>query len=176
MIGVLMSATLPARLGEPAGRWRSPAGSGRMRESFPIVLGTLVSQTLLNLVALVMLGVIIVSHAPASFIRERASSCAYSAPPLRCCWPVADRAGAGSRRNGNGPAADAGRRAPARGADPGAGGARACSATRGAALAAAAAQLGAWAIQLAACYALLVRRSGSTASPGSAPLRPCCSR
>jgi len=35
--------------------------TGRMRETFPVLIGTLVSQTALNIVALVMLGGIIVS-------------------------------------------------------------------------------------------------------------------
>ena len=61
MIGVLMSATLPARLGEPARAMSLARRIGRMRETFPVLLGTLVSQTMLNLVALALLGVIIVS-------------------------------------------------------------------------------------------------------------------
>ena len=61
MIGVLMSATLPARLGEPARAMTLARRTGRMRETFPVLLGTLVSQTLLNLVALALLGAIIVS-------------------------------------------------------------------------------------------------------------------
>jgi phosphatidylinositol alpha-mannosyltransferase len=61
MIGVLMSATLPARLGEPARAMSLARRIGRMREAFPVLLGTLVSQTLLNLLALALLGVIIVS-------------------------------------------------------------------------------------------------------------------
>ena len=61
MIGVLMSATLPARLGEPARAMSLSRRTGRMRETFPVLLGTLVSQTMLNIVALVLLGVIIVS-------------------------------------------------------------------------------------------------------------------
>ncbi len=60
-IGVLMSATLPARLGEPARALVVARRVGRTRESFPAVLGTLVSQTLLNIVALVILGVVMVS-------------------------------------------------------------------------------------------------------------------
>jgi phosphatidylinositol alpha-mannosyltransferase len=64
MIGVLMSATLPARLGEPARAITLARRTGRMRETFPVLLGTLVSQTMLNLVALVLLGVIIVSTTP----------------------------------------------------------------------------------------------------------------
>ncbi len=61
MIGVLMSATLPARLGEPARGMVLSRRVGRMRETFPVLIGTLVSQTALNIVALVLLGVIIVS-------------------------------------------------------------------------------------------------------------------
>ena len=56
MIGVLMSATLPARLGEPARALSLSRRTGRMRETFPVIVGTLASQTLLNIVALVLLG------------------------------------------------------------------------------------------------------------------------
>jgi phosphatidyl-myo-inositol alpha-mannosyltransferase len=55
-IGVLMSATLPARLGEPSRALIVARRLGRPRESLPVVLGTLISQTLLNVVALVILG------------------------------------------------------------------------------------------------------------------------
>ncbi|MGE5637041.1 MAG: lysylphosphatidylglycerol synthase domain-containing protein [Nocardioidaceae bacterium] len=58
MIGVLMSATLPARLGEPSRALILARRLGRMRDRFPVVLGTLVSQTLLNLLALVALGTV----------------------------------------------------------------------------------------------------------------------
>jgi phosphatidylinositol alpha-mannosyltransferase len=58
MIGVLMSATLPARLGEPSRALIVARRVGRVRERFPIVLGTLVSQTLLNILALVVLGAV----------------------------------------------------------------------------------------------------------------------
>jgi phosphatidylinositol alpha-mannosyltransferase len=61
MIGVLMSATLPARLGEPARALALSRHTGRARESLPIVVGTLVSQTVFNLFALVMLGLIIIA-------------------------------------------------------------------------------------------------------------------
>lgn len=60
MIGVLMSATLPARLGEPARALVLSRRTGRMRETLPVLLGTLVSQTALNLLALAILGAIIV--------------------------------------------------------------------------------------------------------------------
>ena len=55
-IGVLMSATLPARLGEPSRALIVARRLGRARETLPVVLGTMVSQTLLNLLALVILG------------------------------------------------------------------------------------------------------------------------
>ncbi len=61
MIGVLMSATLPARLGEPARAMVLSRRTGRMRETFPVLLGTLVSQTALNILALALLGAIIVA-------------------------------------------------------------------------------------------------------------------
>ena len=55
-IGVLMSATLPARLGEPSRALIVSRRLGRARETLPLVLGTMVSQTLLNLLALTILG------------------------------------------------------------------------------------------------------------------------
>ena len=58
MIGVLMSATLPARLGEPSRALIVSRRLGRVRERLPVVLGTIISQTLLNLVALAILGTI----------------------------------------------------------------------------------------------------------------------
>jgi phosphatidyl-myo-inositol alpha-mannosyltransferase len=61
MIGVLMSATLPARLGEPARAMVLARRTGRIRFTFPVLLGTLVSQTVLNIAALALLGVIIVA-------------------------------------------------------------------------------------------------------------------
>jgi phosphatidylinositol alpha-mannosyltransferase len=60
-IGVLMSSTLPARLGEPARAMVVARRTGRPRENFPVVLGTLVSQTFLNIVALAILGAIMFS-------------------------------------------------------------------------------------------------------------------
>jgi phosphatidylinositol alpha-mannosyltransferase len=56
MVGVLMSATLPARLGEPSRALIVARRLGRVRERLPVVLGTIVSQTVLNIVALVILG------------------------------------------------------------------------------------------------------------------------
>jgi phosphatidyl-myo-inositol alpha-mannosyltransferase len=61
MIGVLMSSTLPARLGEPSRALVVARRTGRPRENLPIVLGTLVSQTVLNIVALIILGTVMFS-------------------------------------------------------------------------------------------------------------------
>ena len=58
MIGVLMSATLPARLGEPSRALIVTRRLGRVRERLPVVIGSLVSQTMLNLVALACLGTV----------------------------------------------------------------------------------------------------------------------
>ncbi len=60
-IGVLMSATLPARLGEPSRALIVARRLGRPRETLPVVLGTIVSQTLFNLLALAILGAVTLS-------------------------------------------------------------------------------------------------------------------
>jgi phosphatidylinositol alpha-mannosyltransferase len=151
MIGVLMSATLPARLGEPARAMSLARRVGRMRETFPVLLGTLVSQTVFNIVALALLGVIIVSSTDL-FHSSTEKLFAFSLVPLALLLFVL-LAPSLMRRNGNGRLARLGSslhgaliqvraglrvfRNPRRG------------------VAAAAAQLGAWAIQLAACWALL---------------------
>ncbi|HEV7771696.1 MAG TPA: lysylphosphatidylglycerol synthase domain-containing protein [Conexibacter sp.] len=57
-IGVLMSATLPARLGEPSRALVVSRRTGRPREHLPVVLGTIVSQALLNILALMLLGIV----------------------------------------------------------------------------------------------------------------------
>jgi phosphatidyl-myo-inositol alpha-mannosyltransferase len=57
-IGVLMSATLPARLGEPSRALIVARRTGRPREHLPVVLGTIVSQAFLNIFALVLLGIV----------------------------------------------------------------------------------------------------------------------
>jgi phosphatidylinositol alpha-mannosyltransferase len=61
LIGVLMSATLPARLGEPSRALIVARRIGRIRETLPVLIGTLVSQTFLNILALALLGVLVAS-------------------------------------------------------------------------------------------------------------------
>ena len=151
MIGVLMSATLPARLGEPARALSLARRIGRMRETFPVLLGTLVSQTVLNIVALALLGVIIVMSTDL-FAKSTTTLFAFSFVPLALLLIVLLGPSL-MRRNGNGRVARLG------------------VALHGALLQvraglgvfrkprlgvlASAAQLSAWAIQLAACWALL---------------------
>jgi phosphatidylinositol alpha-mannosyltransferase len=151
MIGVLMSATLPARLGEPARAMALARRTGRMRETFPVLLGTLVSQTMLNVVALALLGVIIVSTTDL-FHSGTQKIFAFSLVPLALLVVVLFGPLL-MRRNGNGRLARLGAamhgallqvraglrvfRRPRRGA------------------AAASVQLLAWLIQLSACWALL---------------------
>jgi phosphatidylinositol alpha-mannosyltransferase len=122
-----------------------------MRETFPVLLGTLVSQTMLNIVALVLLGVIIVSTTPL-FHSGTKQLFAFSLVPLLVLLLVL-LAPLAMRRNGNGRISRLGGsvhralvqvragltvfRDPRRGS------------------VAAAAQLIAWAIQLSACWALL---------------------
>lgn len=151
MIGVLMSATLPARLGEPARALTLARRSGRMRETFPVLLGTLVSQTMLNLVALVLLGVIIVSTTPL-FHSGTKQIFAFSLVPLAVLLVVLF-APLLMRRNGNGRLARLGTAVHKALIQVRAGLAVFRDPRHG--TAAAVAQLSAWAIQLAACWALL---------------------
>jgi phosphatidylinositol alpha-mannosyltransferase len=151
MIGVLMSATLPARLGEPARALALARRTGRMRETFPVLLGTLVSQTMLNLVALALLGVIIVSSTPL-FHSGTQKLFVFSLVPMLLLLVVLV-APMLMRSNGSGRLARAGAALQRALIQVRAGLAVFRDPRRGAA--AAAAQLGAWAIQLAACWALL---------------------
>src|SRR6185312_6863792 len=151
MIGVLMSATLPARLGEPARALALARRTGRMRETFPVLLGTLVSQTLLNLVALALLGVIIVSTT-SLFHSGTEHLFLFSLVPL-ILLVVVLVAPLVMRQTGNGKVARIGAAAHRAMVQVRAGLKIFRDPREGAA--AAAAQLGAWAIQLSACWALL---------------------
>ena len=72
-IGVLMSATLPARLGEPSRAFVVARRIGSAREHLPVVLGTIVSQSLLNILALVVLGITMFSTVDVFSITTRSS-------------------------------------------------------------------------------------------------------
>jgi phosphatidyl-myo-inositol alpha-mannosyltransferase len=150
MIGVLMSATLPARLGEPARAMVLARRAGRMRETFPVLLGTLVSQTALNVLALAILGAIIVGSTELFHARtERLFLISFVPVAILLAVVLAP---ALVRRNGSGRMA------------------RVVATVRGALLrvrrglvvfrdprrgtVATVAQLGAWGLQLLACFAL----------------------
>jgi phosphatidyl-myo-inositol alpha-mannosyltransferase len=164
MIGVLMSATLPARLGEPARAMVLARHSGRMRETFPVLLGTLVSQSALNILALVLLGAIIVSSTDLFHSNTEKIFLASLAPLLLLVAVLL--APVLVRRGGDGRIARVAR--AIRGAlvqvrsglhvfrDP----------RRG--VVAVSTQLGAWAIQLLACYALLEAMGLEAAGIGAA--------
>ncbi len=79
-IGVLMSATQPARLGEPSRALIVARRLGRARETLPIVLGTIVSQTLLNVLALLILGGVTLSSASVLDRHDRALALIALAP------------------------------------------------------------------------------------------------
>jgi phosphatidylinositol alpha-mannosyltransferase len=150
MIGVLMSATLPARLGEPARAMTLARRTGRMRETFPVLLGTLVSQTMLNLVALALLGLIIVSTTDL-FHSGTQKIFLFSLVPLALLLVVLI-APMVMKRNGTGRFARIGAAAHGALLQVRAGLTIFRKPRQG--VPAAAAQLSAWAIQLAACWAL----------------------
>jgi phosphatidylinositol alpha-mannosyltransferase len=160
-IGVLMSATLPARLGEPSRALIVARRLGRARETLPIVLGTMVSQTLLNVIALCILGgaslssvsvldghgdraLVLVALAPLA-----ALVAVLLAPVL--IVPAADRSRIGQRSRRLQALLAGLRRSLLLLRD----GLRVFARPRPAALATAA-QLGAWALQWASCWLLLM--------------------
>jgi phosphatidylinositol alpha-mannosyltransferase len=122
-----------------------------MRETFPVLLGTLVSQTMLNLVALVLLGVIIVSTTPL-FHSGTKQLFLFSLVPL-ILLVVVLLAPLVMRRGGDGRLARAGAAVHRALIQVRAGLAVFRDPRRG--TAASIAQLAAWAIQLSACWALL---------------------
>lgn len=156
MIGVLMSATLPARLGEPSRALIVARRTGRPRETLPIVLGTVVSQTFMNILALVILGTVMFSSVDLFSGHENVLLIAAGAPAallaLVLVAPLVLRYGSGARRF-----ARAGRAlAQAQ---------RALGRVRGGlvvfrdprlASVATLAQLSAWALQALSCYFLLM--------------------
>jgi phosphatidylinositol alpha-mannosyltransferase len=154
MIGVLMSATMPARLGEPSRALIVARRLGRVRERLPIVLGTLVSQTLLNLLALSILGAVMFATVGLFQGNEDKLVLATIGPvalvlAIVVAPPLLRRGSSRSGRVRQAVAAARGALVQVR---------RGLSVFRHPRLGtwAAATQLAAWAIQWLACYALLV--------------------
>jgi phosphatidyl-myo-inositol alpha-mannosyltransferase len=154
-IGVLMNSTLPARLGEPSRAVVLARRTGRPRENIPIVLGTVVSQTLLNIVALIVLGAVMFSSVDLFSGRQNTLLIAAIAPAallaLVLLAPLVLRGAAGSRSHRVQVAMQSARAAMVRVRaglvvfrDPKLG------------PLAALAQLSAWALQWLSCYVLLV--------------------
>lgn len=171
-IGVLMSATLPARLGEPSRALIVARRLGRARETLPLVLGTMVTQTLLNLIALAILGGVTLSRVSVLDGHHRALLVATLAPlagvlalaiaPLLI--PSAGRSQIGQRSRRVQAAVSSVRRSLLRLRD----GLRVLRCPRRAFLATLA-QLGAWALQWLSCWLLLMALGlGSQAGAGAA--------
>jgi len=155
-IGVLMSATLPARLGEPSRALIVARRLGRARETLPVVLGTIVSQTLLNLLALMILGGVTLSSVSVLDGHDRALLLLVALAPLAALLalalgPVLAPPAALSRSRRMQALLSALRSSLLRLRD----GLRVFAQPRRAALATAA-QLGAWALQWLACWLLLM--------------------
>jgi len=153
IIGVLMSASLPARLGEVVRALVVAGRLGQVGERLPLVAGTIASQTVLNLLALAALGTCVLAG---GLVRGSEGALALvtlipaGALAAGVCATALVRWDVLSRGRARGPLAPASaflsqlRSGLADFRRPRAG------------LLAAAAQLGAWALQLLACYALLV--------------------
>jgi phosphatidyl-myo-inositol alpha-mannosyltransferase len=154
-IGVLMSATLPARLGEPSRALIVARRVGRARETLPVVLGTMVSQTLLNLLALTILGGVTLSSVSVLDGHDRALLLVALAPLAALLAlvlaPVLIPPAAVSRWRRAHLLLTAARRSLLRLRD----GLRVFRQPRAAALAIPA-QLGAWALQWLSCWLLLM--------------------
>ncbi len=154
-VGVLMSATLPARLGEPSRSFIVARRIGRPRETLPAVLGTMVAQTLLNLLALGVLGVCVFSTINIFDGHHGALVVAAIAPAtvllLVLVTPVILRGRAQSRSRTTETLVGWARRELTRVR----GGLRVFAKPRLAAVAVAG-QLSAWVLQWLSCYALLV--------------------
>jgi len=155
-IGVLMSSTLPARLGEPSRALVVARRTGRPRENLPVVLGTVVSQTVLNIVALLVLGGVMFSSVDLFNGHQNALVVAAVAPlvllGIVLLAPFVLRHGGGAGRFGRLQALMAQAR-------------RAMTRVRAGLVVfrrpklgavATGAQLGAWALQWMSCYILLV--------------------
>ncbi len=166
-IGVLMSATLPARLGEPSRALILARRLGRARETLPVVLGTMVSQTLLNLLALTVLGAVTLSRVSVLEGQDRALVLVALAP-LACLLvaliaPLLIPQAAMSRSRRLQAAVEALHRSLLRLRRGLSVFARPRAAAR-----ATVAQLGAWTLQWLSCWLLLMALGIGSAGPGAA--------
>ena len=173
-IGVLMSATLPARLGEPSRALIVARRLGRPRELLPPVLGTLVVPDAAEPRR--------AGHPRRGDVRHRrpvrrppaGAACSTRSRRSRCCARCSSRPGCCARA-----AVALAARAALAGAARAA--LRACapvspsSAARGSARPRPTQQLAAWALQWLACFVLLVALGLDDQAPAWARRPPCCS-
>jgi phosphatidylinositol alpha-mannosyltransferase len=82
MIGVLVSALVPGRFGEPAKAYLVARHTGDTARRFPLILGTVFAQTLINLLALAVLAAITI--ASLALIRGHATTLI-----VAVCVPIA---------------------------------------------------------------------------------------
>jgi len=162
MIGVMVSATLPGRLGEPVRVFVVARRAGHTRSSLALVAGTVLAQTLLNMAALVALASVLV--ASVALFRDGAWAIALAAAvPIAVLGVILagpsrlERVARKATVLGRGAAFVRIEIAQIRG------GLRVFSRPRDA-FHASAAQLVAWLLQLLACYALLDAFAISTPS------------
>ncbi len=154
-IGVLMSATLPARLGESSRAVIVARRLGRARETLPIVAGTIVSQALMNLLALTVLGSVMFSSVDLLDGRQRPLLAISLAPAVVLLAMIVGPAlapGAGASRRNRLAVLSARLRRGARRLADGASIVRRPRVAAGATLV----QLAAWGMQWMSCYCLLV--------------------
>jgi phosphatidylinositol alpha-mannosyltransferase len=64
MIGVLVSAVVPGRFGEPARAYLVARRAGDTARRFPLILGTVFAQALINVIALAILAAITIASLP----------------------------------------------------------------------------------------------------------------
>lgn len=154
LIGVLMSATLPARLGEPSRALVIARRLGGARERLPDVLSTMIAQMLLNMAAVLALGLAATLGTGAMQSHDAVLALIALVPALGLIgllFAPLILPGGGSRRA----LALPGLRAELQGAAQRLAGARALLGRPRTGSAAGALQLAAWGLQLLACYLLL---------------------
>jgi phosphatidylinositol alpha-mannosyltransferase len=169
MIGVMASAVLPGRVGEPTRVLvLTRRLDGRARRLLPIVAGTVVSQTLMNLLALVALAVVTFTAVPLLHGRVAGFAAALAVPLAVCALVIAGPRLLALGLRSRSPRVRRIAAASARMLDLARQGLRVFATPRHAA-AAVSAQLLAWTLQWLACYAVVLALGlQSRASPATA--------
>jgi phosphatidylinositol alpha-mannosyltransferase len=169
MIGVMASAVLPGRVGEPTRVLvLTRRLDGRARRLLPIVAGTVVSQTLMNLLALAALAAVTFTAVPLLHGRAAGLAAALAVPLAVCALVIAGPRLLALGLRSRSPRVRRIAGASARMLDLARQGLRVFARPRHAA-AAVSAQLLAWMLQWLACYAVVLALGlQSQASPAAA--------